>query len=184
MAESTDYNNYIFNNRKFIGDFEAICRNSAITPFHQDEQSDWIYVFSTKEFLSYKGHFKQVYDFGCSTEYYFNLFYRLIFISDGIKLIFNICKTTCQTTQSKFTNYKFHPLNLTETKLQVQQVIENEQDSVLWEFRSLFWNLVESPLMFVRKISKLMKNNSFLLVFQNFLPIKNDFLGKSQNAGS
>lgn len=44
MTDSTDYHDYVSKDGKYIGDFESMCRNSDTTPWHQDEQSDWIVI--------------------------------------------------------------------------------------------------------------------------------------------
>jgi hypothetical protein len=51
MNKSTDYHDYVFRDGKLVGEFEEMYLNSATTPWHQDEQENWIDVRLTKEML-------------------------------------------------------------------------------------------------------------------------------------
>ena len=73
MNKSTDYHDYIFREGKLIGEFEEMYRNSSTTPWHQDEQENWIDVRLKKEILQDLGRFHQIHDFGCGTGHYLDL---------------------------------------------------------------------------------------------------------------
>jgi hypothetical protein len=73
MNKSTVYHDYVFRNGKLVGEFEEMYRNSATTPWHQDEQENWIDVRLTKQMLRDLGRFDAIHDFGCGNGHYLNL---------------------------------------------------------------------------------------------------------------
>ena len=83
MTISTDYHDYVFRDGKLVGEFEEMYRNSATTPWHQDEQDNWIDVRLTKEMLRDLGRFDAIYDFGCGTGHFFDLMVKHSLSTNG-----------------------------------------------------------------------------------------------------
>jgi len=67
---SADYHDYVFRDGKLIGDFEGMYRHSTGTPWHQDEQENWIDVRLTCQMLQDLGLFDEVHDLGCGLRDY------------------------------------------------------------------------------------------------------------------
>jgi hypothetical protein len=63
VNKSTDYHDYVFREGRLAGEFEEMYRNSAIAPWHQNEQENWIDVRLTKEFFQDLGRFVQIHHF-------------------------------------------------------------------------------------------------------------------------
>ena len=64
MNKSTHYHDYAFRDGKLVGEFEDMYRNSATTPWHQDEQANWMDVRLTGEMLRDLGRFDEIHDLG------------------------------------------------------------------------------------------------------------------------
>ncbi len=114
MKKSTDYHDYVFRGGKLIGEFEEMYRNSATTPWHQDEQENWIDVRLTKEILQDLGRFDQIHDFGCGTGHYLDLIVRHSLAINGKSYGYDLSATACEKAARFFPHSCFSVLDLTQ----------------------------------------------------------------------
>src|SRR4051794_3572773 len=90
MNKSNDYHDYVFRDGKLVGEFEEMYRNSAIIPWHQDEQAHWIDVRLTKEMVRDIGKIDQIHDLGCGTGHYLNLIAEELLVPGGTSYGYDI----------------------------------------------------------------------------------------------
>jgi hypothetical protein len=121
MNKSTDYHDYVFRDGKLVGEFEEMYLNSATTPWHQDEQENWIDVRLTKEMLWDLGRFDAIHDFGCGTGHYLDLMVKHSLATNGKSYGYDISATACENAASIFPHSSFSVLDLT------QRTTNNEQ---------------------------------------------------------
>ena len=97
--------------------------------------------------------------------------------SDGLCVGLDISETACQLAQSKFSKYEFKTINLIKNDPEFSTT--KNSDRTLWAIRGTLWYLVEKLPLVVSNLSKLVKENDFLLVVQNFPPVESNFFGKN-----
>ena len=114
MKKSTDDHDYFFSNGKLVGEFEVMYRNSATTPWHQDEQANRMDVRLTGEMLRDLGSFDEICDLGCGTGHYLDLMVKKCLVSGGKGYGYDISPTACGQAQRQFPHSTFSVLDLTE----------------------------------------------------------------------
>jgi hypothetical protein len=114
LNKSNDYHDYVFCEGKLVGEFEEMYRNSASTPWHQDEQKHWIDVRLTKEVLQDLGLFHQIHDFDCGTGHYLNLIAKHSLAINRKSYGYDLSATACEKATSLFPQSSFSNLDLTQ----------------------------------------------------------------------
>lgn len=129
MNKSIDYHDYVFREGKLVGEFEEMYRNSATTPWHQDEQENWIDVRLTKEILQDLGRFQQIHDFSCGTGHFLDLMAKQSLATNGKSYGYDVSATACEKATSFFPNSIISVLDLTlQTRTKEQRVMNNLHD--------------------------------------------------------
>ena len=126
MNKSTDYHDYVFREGKLIGEFEEMYRNSTTTPWHQDEQENWIDVRLTKEILRDVGKFQQIHDFGCGAGHYLDLIVKHSLATNGKSYDYDVSATACEKAASFFPHSSFSVLDLTQRAEKKEQRTTNK----------------------------------------------------------
>ena len=121
MAVSTDYHDYVFRNGELVGEFEEMYRNSTTTPWHQDEQENWIDLRITREILRNLGEFDEIHDFGCGTGHYLDLMVKNNLAINGKSYGYDVSATATVIAARNFPHSSFSVLDLT------QRTTNNEQ---------------------------------------------------------
>jgi hypothetical protein len=121
LNKSTDYHDYVFREGKLVGEFEEMYRNSATTPWHQDEQEHWIDVRLTKKILQDLGRFQQIHDFGCGTGDYLDLMAKHSLTTNGKSYGYDVSATACEKAVS------FSVLDLTQRATNNEQRTTNNE---------------------------------------------------------
>jgi trans-aconitate methyltransferase len=112
---STDYHDYVFLDGELVGEFEEMYQHSALVPWHQDEQADWIDVRLTKELLSDIGPFDEIHDFGCGLGNYLGLIRERLGATVCQCFGYDISVTACIKAKQQFPDFQFVQLDLTLT---------------------------------------------------------------------
>ena len=187
MNKSTDYHDYVFRDGKLVGEFEDMYLNSTSTPWHQDEQADWMDVRLTGEMLRDLGRFDQIHDLGCGTGHYLDLMVKQCLVPGGKSYGYDISATACEHAQKAFSYSTFSVLDLTELTAQSeQQTTKNEdratnsekQPAKLFMIRGTLWYVFPKLAIVIDNIRNKMAGSDRLLVVQNFPPLENSFIGK------
>ncbi len=179
MSKSTDYHDYVFRDGKLVGEFEEMYRNSAATPWHQDEQQDWIDVRLTREILKDLGRFDQIHDFGCGTGHYLDLIVKHSLEANGKSYGYDVSVTACEKAASFFPRSSFSVLDLTQrVTVEEQGTIKNEQPTRLFMVRGTLWYVFPKLATVIENIASRMRYPDRLLVVKNFPPLENTFIGK------
>jgi len=180
MNAPTDYHNYVFRGGKLVGEFEEMYRNSAIVPWHQDEQASWIDVRLTKEMMRDVGKFDEIHDLGCGTGHYLNLIAEDSLASGGMTYGYDISETACKTAARNFPNSKFSVFDLTEqtTKTLPPTKVGEPQPTRLFMIRATLWYVHQRFETVIDNIKSMMISGDRLLVVQNFPPLDSQFIGK------
>jgi hypothetical protein len=179
LKKSTDYHDYVFRDGELIGEFEEMYRNSATTPWHQDEQENWIDVRLTKEILQDLGRFDQIHDFGCGTGHYLDLIVRHSLANNGKSYGYDLSATACEKAARFFPHSSFSVLDLTQPSTNNEQrTTNNEQTTRLYMIRGTLWYVFPKLATVIENIANRMRYPDRLLVAQNFPPLHNAFVGK------
>ena len=162
-----------------MGEFEQMYRNSATTPWHQDEQSDWIDVGLTGQMLQDIGPFGEIHDLGCGLGHYLELMRERIGAANCKCFGYDISATACAKAKQQFPEFEFAQLDLTLAS-QPQSSILNPQSSIrrLFMIRGTLWYVFPKLDVVVATIRGLMTEGDKLLVVQNFPPLTTQFIGK------
>jgi len=132
MNKSTDYHDFVFRDAKLVGEFEDMYRNSATTPWHQDEQASWIDVRLTGEKLRDLGGFDKICDLCCGTGHYLDLMVKQCLASGGKGYGYDISPTACEQVQKQFPHCTFSVLDVTERAANCEhRVAENNLQDFL-----------------------------------------------------
>ena len=162
-----------------MGEFEEMYRNSAVTPWHQDEQENWIDVRLAKEILQDLGRFHQIHDFGCGTGHYLDLMAKHSLATNGKSYGYDVSATACEKAANFFPNSSFSVLDLTQgTTNNEQRTTNNEQPTRLFMIRGTLWYVFPKLTTVIENIANRMHYPDRLLVVQNFPPLHNAFIGK------
>jgi spore coat polysaccharide biosynthesis protein SpsF len=179
VTKSADYHDYVFRDGELVGEFEEMYRNSATTPWHQDEQEEWIDIRLTIEMLQDLGQFNEIHDFGCGTGHYLELISKHSLEPEGKKFGYDVSETACKKASSLFPLSKFSVLDLTQPTTNSQQTTTyNEQAIRLFVIRGTLWYVFPKLATVVKNISNRMRPPDRLLVVQNFPPLQSSFVGK------
>ena len=184
MKKSTDYHDYVYfpsPDGKQMGEYEEIYVNSAIVPWHQDEQASWIDVRLTKEMMRDVGKFDEIHDLGCGTGHYLNLIAEDSLASGGMTYGYDISETACKKARQFFPHSTFSVLNLIEPTANgdSQAQAGEPQPTRLFMIRGTLWHVYPKLGAVIENIRKMMVNGDRLIVVQNFPPLDKDFIGKA-----
>lgn len=174
--KSTSYHDYVFKDGKLLGRFDDMYKYSSSTPWHQDEQENWIDVLFTKELLK-NNSYEEIHDFGCGLGYYLNILDNIINTKSTKCYGYDISQTACNKAKEIFPNYYFKQLNLMETNTDLD-IIRDTNKRRLFSIRGTLWYVFPKMGNVVQNIAKFMETDEELLIVQNFPPLENDFIGK------
>jgi hypothetical protein len=90
---SDDYHDYVIKNRRLIGEFDQMYRKSRNTPWHQDEQENWLDIRLTIEFLKEYGSFGLISNFGSGYGYFLNQIARYCETGNPVQYGYDVSKT-------------------------------------------------------------------------------------------
>lgn len=182
MCKSNNYQDYVFRNGKFLGEFEEMYKNSSTTPWHQDEQTCWVDVRLTKEMLADIQRFDRVFEFGSGTGHYLELICEATLAAGGRAHGFDISQTACKKAASLFPNFLFSVLDISR-EIPENHFLHTEKRSLgqrnLWVMRGTLWYVVEQIETVLQNFSRLMCDEDRLLIVQNFPPSDGEFVGKN-----
>jgi hypothetical protein len=181
MNKSNDYHDYVFRDGKLVGEFEEMYRNSAIVPWHQDEQANWMDVRLTKEMIRDIGSdLDQIHDLGCGTGHYLNLIADEFLASRGTSYGYDISETVCKNAAKTFPNSKFSVLDLTEQSTNNYSPTQSGEPQLarLFMIRGTLWYVYPKLATVIDNIRNMMASSDRLLVVQNFPPLDGQFIGK------
>lgn len=172
---SNDYHDFVIKNGKLVGEFDQMYQKSKIVPWNQDKQEDWLDVRVTLELLREFAPFNSIYDFGCGLGYFLNLLGRK-YGKSGCKLVgYDISTTACQKAQAIFSNIEFIELDFTKD---FGKIIREENEKRLFLLRTTLWYIFPKMQDVINNIGRMAVKGDFLLVSQNFPPLKYNFIGK------
>ena len=179
MAEdSKDYHDYVFRDGKLVGEFEAMYRNSEATPWHQDEQENWVDVRMTIEMLRDVEKFTEIHDLGCGLGHYLAIMRRLVGANAGECFGYDIAETACIKARKIWPNFKFFHFDLTSA-LALQEATSQKQPArKIFIIRGTLWYVFPKLDVVINVIRGLMRSGDQLLVIQNFPPLGSTFVGK------
>ncbi|MGD9622973.1 MAG: trans-aconitate 2-methyltransferase [Mycolicibacterium sp.] len=181
MNDSIDYHDYVFRDGKLVGEFEAMYQNSAIVPWHQDEQGNWMDVRLTREILRELGSkFDEIHDLGCGTGNYLDLIAREFLSPGGENFGYDISATACKRAAESFPGNHFSVLDLTKEITDSNAHIRTARQlpSRLFMIRGTLWYVFPALAEVISNIARLMTGSDKLLVVQNFPPLDSQFIGK------
>jgi len=110
VINSPNYHDYVIKGGKLIGEFEQMYQKAAGTPWHQDEQENWLDVRLTVELLREKGDFDRVIDYGCGLGYYLDILVRRIGAGEGVG--FDVSETAVRIAGDLFPGFCFMQMDL------------------------------------------------------------------------
>ena len=180
MSKSKDYHDYVFRDGKLVGEFEEMYRNSTTTPWHQDEQNNWIDVRLTKEIIRDHGKYNEIHDLGCGTGHYLNLIAGDFLVQGGKSFGYDISETACNKAKKNFPSSAFSVMDLTELSSKNYRQTDTAKPIPvrLFIIRGTLWYVYPKLAVVVENIRNMMMATDRLLVVQNFPSLQSDFIGK------
>lgn len=118
VEDSKDYHDYVFRDGKLVGEFEAMYRNSEGTPWHQDEQENWVDVRLTTEMLRDVEPFTEIHDLGCGLGHYLAIMRRAVGANAYECYGYDIAETACVKARKIWPSFKFFQFDLTSAPAQ------------------------------------------------------------------
>ncbi len=180
MAEnSRDYHDYVFRDGKLVGEFESMYCNSEGTPWHQDEQEDWVDVRLTREMLRDTKPYSEIHDLGCGLGHYLAIARGMVG-SDACRCFgYDISETACMKARQAWPDFKFSQFDLTSpTALKQDAATRTTETKRLFIIRGTLWYVFPKLDTVIGAIRGLMDDGDRLLVVQNFPPLGSTFIGK------
>ena len=178
--ESKDYHDYVFRDGKLVGEFEAMYRNSEGTPWHQDEQENWVDVRLTAEMMRDIAPFDEIHDLGCGLGYYLSIMRSILGSKECKGFGYDISETACAKAKKTWADFQFSQFDLTSPTAENFKA-KNRKLGVkrLFVIRGTLWYVFPKIDTVVNVIRKLMGDQDRLLVIQNFPPLDSPFIGKN-----
>jgi len=179
---SVDYHDYVIKNGRLIGEFDQMYRKSQNTPWHQDEQENWLDIRLTIELLEEYGPFDLISDFGSGYGYFLNQTAQFCGTDNSVIYGYDVSKTACEKGSSLFPNIVFQEFDLTaeltDYELEEKRKEKGEKRKGLFMLRGTLWYVFPKIRNVVRNISTLVHKGEYFLVSQNFPPLSSNFVGK------
>lgn len=178
--DSRDYHDYVFRDGKLVGEFEAMYRNSEGTPWHQNEQENWVDVRLTREMLGNVGPFSDIHDLGCGLGHYLAIM-RDMAGSDACRCFgYDISETACEKAKKTWPRFTFAQFDLTSPVPSALKASAAGAPGAkrLFIIRGTLWYVFPKLDVVIGTIRDLMGDEDQLLVVQNFPPLDSAFIGK------
>ena len=109
---SDDYHDYVIKNGKLIGEFDQMYRKSRNTPWHQDEQKNWLDIRLAIEFLKEYGPFGQISDFGSGYGYFLNQIAQHCGTDNSFLCGYDVSETASEKGRALFPDITFRQFDL------------------------------------------------------------------------
>ncbi len=181
VINSDDYHDFVIKNGKLIGEFDQMYKMSKDIPWHQDKQEDWLDIRLTIELLKEHGPFDCICDFGSGLGFYLDILSEYV-AKDKVKLFgFDVSPTCCEKAKLLFPNIEFQVFDLgSYDDMIVAKVREEANGKSLFTLRGvlLYFDTNENIINVVDNLASIMKSGNLLLISQDFLPLKSNFVGK------
>lgn len=175
---SDDYHDYVIKNGKLIAKFDQMYRKSRNTPWHQDEQENWLDIRLTIEFLKEYGPFALISDFGSGYGYFLNQIARHCGTCNPVLHGYDVSKTACKKGSSLFPDITFRQFDLMAEYTDYKLEERKEKSNALFMLRGTLWYVFPKINNVVRNISSIVNRGDYFLVSQNFPPLSSNFVGK------
>lgn len=180
---SEDYHDFVIKNGKLIGEFEQMYKKSSEIPWHQDKQLDWLDVKLTMDLLQEYLPFDYICDFGCGLGFFLDIL-RTYVASPKCELVgYDVSPTCCEKAKKIFPDVEFHVLDLMKDSKQTGKK-KKSKEKRLFVIRGTLWYVFPKMSNVVKNIKELTNKDDFLLISQNFPPLRSDFVGKEVIANS
>ena len=180
-VNSDDYHDYVIKNGKLIGEFEQMYCKSRTTPWHQDEQENWLDVRVTIELLKKFGPFELISDFGSGYGYFLKQIAQYCSTGDNTFLNgYDVSKAACTKGHLIFPNITFEQFDLMaeHADFELEEKRSKVDSKALFMLRGTLWYVFPEINNVVRNIGSIVKRRDYFLVSQNFPPLSSDFIGK------
>ena len=177
---SDDYHDYVIKNGKLIGEFDQMYLKSKNTPWHQDEQKNWLDVRLTIELIKEYGPFDLISDFGSGYGYFLNLIAQYCGTESPVLHAYDVSKTACRKGSLLFPNTTFQQFDLMaeHPDYEIEEKRREEKGNNLFILRGTLWYVFPKINNVVRNISSIVNRRDYFLVSQNFPPLCSNFVGK------
>ena len=110
---SKDYHDYVFRDGKLVAEFELMYRHAEGSPWHQDEQQNWMDVRLVGEMLSDIGRFDEIHDLGCGLGNFLELMRGRIGNSDTKCFGYDISETAIIKAKKQYPDFHFSVIDVT-----------------------------------------------------------------------
>ena len=162
-----------------IGEFEQMYQKAKNTPWHQNEQQDWLDVRLEMELLREYGPFDYIHDFGCGTGHFLDILANFRGTKDVTLVGMDVSETACNKARTQFTKNNFFTFDLMSKPDNSGRLFTStDYVNALFSIRGTLWYVFPKMGHVVQNIARQMKINDLLMVAQNFPPLQNEFVGK------
>ncbi len=174
VIDSDDYHGYVFQDGKLIGEFEQMYQKSKDIPWHQDKDPARLDCKIALKILETQAPYESILDIGRGLGYLTNEISQL-YRKDGTTVGTDISPTAIDKARKLFPHIRFEILDITKD-LDEQGWGETKYKLVFT--RGLFWYVFPEIEKACNNIIRLVDNEGFILIQQNFPPLDTDFIGK------
>ena len=174
IINSNDYHDYVFKDRKLIGEFEQMYQKSREIPWHQDKDPDRLDCKIALNILERRAPYKSILDIECGMGYFTDRVSK--FCKDNTSTTgVDISHTAIRKAQKLFPHITFEVLDISK------DLDEQNWDRKSYELvvvRGLFWYVFPQIKKVCENITSLIDEAGYLFIEQNFPPLHSDFIGK------
>ncbi len=175
--QSDDYHDFVIKDGKLIGEFDLMYQCSKQTPWHQDQQENWLDIRVILDLLWEYGPFNYICDFGSGLGYLLDILKRNVGTPECKLTGYDVSPTCCKKAKEQFLNIDFHVLDLMRDIPHIHKE-RRKKDNRLFVIRGTLWYVFPNMENVVRNIASKTTDGDLLLVSQNFPPLDSNFVGK------
>lgn len=172
MAEidSVDYHDFVIRQGELIGEFEQMYRKSQSTPWHQDEQEDWLDVRLAVDLLRDHAPFQHICDFGCGLGYFLDILRRRLGAEKCCAVGYDVSETCCKDAKEKFSEFDFRVLDLMSSDAPcIPLKIKETSETRLFTIRGTLWYVFPKIREVMKRISSMTcSDDLFLKTFRRY----------------
>lgn len=175
VVNSKDYHDYVIKDGKFVGEFEQMYQNSEDTPWHQDQEDQWLDVRLALEFIRDLCPFDVICDLGCGLGYYLNRISCACGTNTCSIHGLDISQTACSQAKTLSPSADFQQADLIRN---VEGITIPNGNRRLFLMRGTLWYVCHKMDHLIENIGSLTTPGDYFLLTQNFPPLDSNFVGK------
>lgn len=174
VINSEDYHDYVIAGGKLIGEFDQMYRKSRDVPWHQDKDPERLDCKIALNILATRAPYESIIDVGCGLGYFTNELSKLCRRADNV-MGTDVSPAAIEKARQLFPQFNFETLDITRS---LEEQGWGERKGSLVVVRGIFWYVFPHIDLVCKNIKRLIDDNGYVLIQQNFPPLDSKFVGK------